>query len=119
MPADRTRPVVAAAGGVVWRPAGGGTGGRIETVVVHRPRYDEWALPKGKPDAGENAPTGGGGGGGGGAGAGPRPPPAREPPGGAPRGGHPAGRRGRQGAGACPGGRGEDTGRKRRGARRR
>src|SRR4028118_318051 len=57
MPADRTRPVVAAAGGVVWRPAGGGTGGRIETVVVHRPRYDDWSLPKGKLDAGENALT--------------------------------------------------------------
>src|SRR4028118_2118825 len=55
MPADRTRPVVAAAGGVVWRPAGGGTGGRIETVVVHRPRYDDWSLPKGKLDAGEHA----------------------------------------------------------------
>src|SRR4028118_2423141 len=57
MPADRTRSRAAAAGGVVWRPAGGGTGGRIETVVVHRPRYDDWSLPKGKLDAGENALT--------------------------------------------------------------
>ncbi|MGY1700057.1 NUDIX hydrolase [Geodermatophilus sp. SYSU D00766] len=52
MPAERTRAVVAAAGGVVWRPA---DGGGIETVVVHRPRYDDWSLPKGKLDAGENA----------------------------------------------------------------
>jgi 8-oxo-dGTP diphosphatase len=35
---------VRAAGGVVWRrvPAG------IEVVLVHRPAYDDWALPKGK-----------------------------------------------------------------------
>ncbi|MGY1671308.1 NUDIX hydrolase [Geodermatophilus sp. SYSU D00710] len=52
MPAERTRTVVAAAGGAVWRPA---EGGGIETVVVHRPRYDDWSLPKGKLDAGENA----------------------------------------------------------------
>ncbi|SNR93889.1 8-oxo-dGTP diphosphatase [Geodermatophilus saharensis] len=52
MPAERTRAVVAAAGGVVWRPA---DGGGVETVVVHRPRYDDWSLPKGKLDAGENA----------------------------------------------------------------
>ena len=52
MPAERTRGVVAAAGGAVWRrtPDGG-----IETAVVHRPRYDDWSLPKGKLDAGENA----------------------------------------------------------------
>ncbi len=52
MPTERTRTVVAAAGGAVWRPA---RGGGIETVVVHRPRYDDWSLPKGKLDAGENA----------------------------------------------------------------
>ncbi|MGY1812112.1 NUDIX hydrolase [Blastococcus sp. SYSU D00820] len=43
--------VVRAAGGAVWRAAGGG---RIETAVVHRPRYDDWSLPKGKLDAGES-----------------------------------------------------------------
>lgn len=41
---------VLAAGGVVWRRdrAGG-----LEVVLVHRPRYDDWSLPKGKLDAGE------------------------------------------------------------------
>ena len=36
---------VEAAGGVVERD------GRI--IVVHRPRYDDWSLPKGKLDSGE------------------------------------------------------------------
>ena len=38
-------PEVKAAGGVVRRD------GRI--AVVHRPRYDDWSLPKGKLDPGE------------------------------------------------------------------
>ena len=46
--------VVAAAGGVVWRR---GDGGRVEVVLVHRPRYDDWSLPKGKLDTGEDFPT--------------------------------------------------------------
>ena len=41
---------VRAAGGVVWRRQGG----VVEVVVVHRPRYDDWSLPKGKCDAGES-----------------------------------------------------------------
>ncbi len=41
--------IVRAAGGVVWRSRGG----IIEVVVVHRPRYDDWSLPKGKCDSGE------------------------------------------------------------------
>ena len=41
---------VKASGGVVWRR--GGDGG-LELVVVHRPRYDDWSLPKGKLDPGE------------------------------------------------------------------
>ena len=40
---------VRAAGGVVWRPAGDGT----EVLLVHRPRYDDWSLPKGKANHGE------------------------------------------------------------------
>jgi 8-oxo-dGTP diphosphatase len=46
---------VTAAGGVLWRPAGDG----IEICVVHRPRYDDWALPKGKLAAGEHPLAGG------------------------------------------------------------
>ncbi len=42
--------VVRAAGGVVWRR---GSGGQIDVVLVHRPRYDDWTLPKGKVDPGE------------------------------------------------------------------
>jgi 8-oxo-dGTP diphosphatase len=40
---------VRASGGVVWRR---GTDG-VEVAVVHRPRYDDWSLPKGKLDPGE------------------------------------------------------------------
>jgi 8-oxo-dGTP diphosphatase len=42
--------VVEAAGGVVWRR---GDDGQVEVLVVHRPKYDDWTLPKGKLDAGE------------------------------------------------------------------
>lgn len=48
--ADSTPPMVLAAGGVVTRPSGHGR----EVLVVHRPRYDDWALPKGKLDPGES-----------------------------------------------------------------
>ncbi len=44
-------PVIRAAGGVVWRPAPSGDG--VEVTVIHRPRYDDWSLPKGKLGAGE------------------------------------------------------------------
>jgi 8-oxo-dGTP diphosphatase len=36
----------------VWRPA---PDGGIEVALAHRPRYDDWTLPKGKLDAGEDA----------------------------------------------------------------
>lgn len=70
---DRRGKVVQAAGGVVWRrramvaehddpaPSAGAADGaavaadEIEVVVVHRPRYDDWSLPKGKAEAGESA----------------------------------------------------------------
>ncbi|MEV0393005.1 NUDIX hydrolase [Polymorphospora rubra] len=42
---------VRAAGGVVWRPTGAG---EVEVCVVHRPRYDDWTLPKGKLEPGEH-----------------------------------------------------------------
>jgi 8-oxo-dGTP diphosphatase len=44
-----TNPIIAA-GGVVWRE---GKKGGIEIAMVHRPRYDDWSLPKGKQDPGE------------------------------------------------------------------
>lgn len=41
---------VRAGGGVVVRPGAAG----IEVAVVHRPRYDDWSLPKGKLERGES-----------------------------------------------------------------
>jgi 8-oxo-dGTP diphosphatase len=43
--------VVQAAGGVVWRrrPSGG-----LEVLLVHRPRYDDWTVPKGKLEPAES-----------------------------------------------------------------
>jgi 8-oxo-dGTP pyrophosphatase MutT (NUDIX family)/phosphohistidine phosphatase SixA len=46
-------PLVRAAGAVLWRT---GDTGRTEVAVVHRPRYGDWSLPKGKLDHGETAP---------------------------------------------------------------
>ena len=42
-------PEVEAAGCVVWRPGPDG----VQVLAVHRPRYDDWSMPKGKLDAGE------------------------------------------------------------------
>lgn len=39
-----------AAGGVLWRD----DRGPVEVLLVHRPSYDDWSLPKGKPDVHEN-----------------------------------------------------------------
>ena len=47
--ADPDAAEVKAAGGVVWRRREEG----VEVAVVHRPRYDDWSLPKGKLDRGE------------------------------------------------------------------
>jgi 8-oxo-dGTP diphosphatase len=41
---------VQAAGGVVYRR----DGGALEVLLVHRPRYDDWTLPKGKLHRGES-----------------------------------------------------------------
>ncbi len=43
-------PEIVAAGGVVWRRD---INGEIEVLLVHRPRYDDWSLPKGKLEEGE------------------------------------------------------------------
>lgn len=40
---------VVAAGALVWRPAGRS----IEVLLVHRPSYDDWSIPKGKIKEGE------------------------------------------------------------------
>jgi 8-oxo-dGTP diphosphatase len=68
---------ILAAGAVLWRPSGAGVelapqspgspasdepGGRAEgfpltIAVVHRPRYDDWSLPKGKLERGESMPA--------------------------------------------------------------
>jgi 8-oxo-(d)GTP phosphatase len=48
---------VYAAGAVLWRPGSGKSVKSIEIAVIHRPRYDDWSLPKGKVDPGETAPV--------------------------------------------------------------
>lgn len=50
-PANKT---VLAAGAVLWRA--GDDGAEPEVAVVHRPRYDDWSLPKGKVVVGESEP---------------------------------------------------------------
>lgn len=53
----RERPLTAA-GAVTWRRAaprpGDGSRRPVEVLLVHRPRYDDWTFPKGKPDPGED-----------------------------------------------------------------
>lgn len=41
---------IRAAGAVVWRSADGGP----EVALVHRPKYNDWTLPKGKSEPGEH-----------------------------------------------------------------
>jgi len=47
--------VIEAAGGAVWRHT---SAGELEVLLVHRPRYDDWTLPKGKLDPGETGEAG-------------------------------------------------------------
>lgn len=42
-----------AAGAVLWRMGDG----EVEVAIIHRPRYDDWSLPKGKIDPGETEPV--------------------------------------------------------------
>lgn len=42
--------VIKAAGGVVFRET---AKGKLKVLIAHRPRYDDWGLPKGKADKGE------------------------------------------------------------------
>ena len=41
---------VTAAGALVWRIRGG----KLQVLLVHRPSYDDWSWPKGKPTQGEH-----------------------------------------------------------------
>jgi 8-oxo-(d)GTP phosphatase len=41
---------IRAAGAVVWRPSGHGA----QVLLVHRPKYGDWTLPKGKVEPGEH-----------------------------------------------------------------
>ena len=48
-------PLIRAAGGVVWRPGATPNGEvTVEVAVIHRPRYDDLSLPKGKLASGES-----------------------------------------------------------------
>ena len=45
--------VIQAAGGLLWRESDAGK----QIALIHRPRYDDWALPKGKLEKGEEWET--------------------------------------------------------------
>jgi 8-oxo-dGTP diphosphatase len=47
-------PALIAAGAAVWQRS---PSGDVEVAVVHRPRYDDWSLPKGKSHSGELLPV--------------------------------------------------------------
>lgn len=46
---------ILAAGAVLWRSVAGSS--HVEVAIIHRPRYDDWSLPKGKVDLGESEPA--------------------------------------------------------------
>jgi 8-oxo-dGTP pyrophosphatase MutT (NUDIX family) len=50
--------IVYAAGAVLWQLSStDSVDPELEVAVIHRPRYDDWSLPKGKVDPGETAPV--------------------------------------------------------------
>lgn len=51
-----TGETIRAAGGVVWRslPAEPGEEPQVEIALIHRPRYNDWSIPKGKLAPGES-----------------------------------------------------------------
>ncbi|MGB3353424.1 MAG: bifunctional NUDIX hydrolase/histidine phosphatase family protein [Mycobacterium sp.] len=53
-PATKKKPILAA-GAVLWRPHD--VTGTPEVAIIHRSRYDDWSLPKGKVDPGETEPV--------------------------------------------------------------
>jgi 8-oxo-(d)GTP phosphatase len=55
MAEDIRQNVIRAAGGVLWRVSADDRGEpQVEVAVIHRPRYDDWSLPKGKLAPGES-----------------------------------------------------------------
>jgi polyphosphate kinase len=50
---DPVSEAILAAGAVVWRPAAD-EADEVEVLLVHRPKYDDWSLPKGKREPGEH-----------------------------------------------------------------
>ncbi len=55
MTTTKAAKTITAAGAVLWRPDP--ESGAPRVAVVHRPRYDDWSLPKGKLDPGETEPV--------------------------------------------------------------
>jgi 8-oxo-dGTP diphosphatase len=51
---DEKTGTIWAAGAVAWRPR---EDGALELLLVHRKRYDDWSLPKGKAEPGEKLPA--------------------------------------------------------------
>ena len=51
MAKDLEAPLIQAAGAVLWRKS---DISQLEIAVIHRPRYDDWSLPKGKVESGES-----------------------------------------------------------------
>src|SRR5215468_2865582 len=49
-PDSKESKLIRAAGAVAWRP---GPDGGPEVLLVHRKKYDDWSLPKGKQEPGE------------------------------------------------------------------
>jgi len=50
MPDRQAADKIRAAGAVLWRPAGRG----VQVALIHRPKYDDWGLAKGKLEPGEH-----------------------------------------------------------------
>jgi 8-oxo-dGTP diphosphatase len=53
-PDSKESKLILAAGAVAWRP--GQDGGEPQVLLVHRKKYDDWSLPKGKTEPGEPLP---------------------------------------------------------------
>ena len=51
MPKESEAPLIQAAGAVLWRKS---DTSQLEIAVIHRPRYGDWSLPKGKVESGES-----------------------------------------------------------------